>query len=110
MKTDICFPFSMFNGEYLEVVKMFPQLPKPPVLCCWTEQESMEEVRTKHGYTICGYGYGYGGGGNERGEGRRGRERSLRRLEAKEGTGGESRHLKQKVRPRQLLLIVGGGG
>ena len=37
---------------------MFPQLSKPPVLCCWTEQESMEEVRTKHGYTICGYGYG----------------------------------------------------
>ena len=30
---------------------MFPQLPKPPVLCCWTEQESMEEVRTKHGCT-----------------------------------------------------------
>ena len=30
---------------------MFPQLSKPPVLCCWTEQESMEEVRTKHGCT-----------------------------------------------------------
>ena len=51
VKTEICFPFSIFNDDYLEVVKMFPQLPKPPVLCCWTEQESMEEVRTKHGCT-----------------------------------------------------------